>query len=71
MSDMLDYVKKVARQVYVKNAADGCNVYGDLPPVLPPADWEEVRLEMQRRLRIFSGEPDAIVHFEFPGMAST
>lgn len=32
---------------------------------LPPRLWEALRVEMQRRLRRATGEPHAVVTFEF------
>ena len=37
---------------------------------LEPRLWEALRVEMQRRLRRATGEPDAIVTFTFNGEAS-
>lgn len=37
---------------------------------LKPRLWEALRVEMQRRLRRATGEPDAIVTFTFNGEAS-
>lgn len=58
---MLDDPKAWMDANAVINAADGDPTQRPLEPRL----WEALRIEMQRRLRRATGEPDAIVTFSF------
>jgi len=39
----------------------------DVQP-LPPRLWEKLRLELQAEFRRATGEPQAVLHFEIPGI---
>lgn len=61
------YLIRMARKSIVQTAANGKDTAYVPCGQIAPEYWEEVRVEMQSRLRLFTGEPDAILHFEFPG----
>lgn len=70
MNSAMSRLKAMNDGFRIKCAADGRKPSLAPPDVLPPSEWEKVRLEMQSRLRAFTGEPDAIINFEFPSHAS-
>lgn len=59
----LDNQNAWADELRVNRAAD--NDHPLILESLPPRLWEALRIEMQRRLRRATGEPDAVVTFSF------
>ncbi|KAA3518872.1 hypothetical protein GOZ96_05010 [Agrobacterium vitis] len=58
-----DDMMRMGDEATVKIAAD--RDFGQRTKHLEPRLWEALRLEMQYRLRKATGEPDAIVTFQF------